>query len=215
MTNDIFASSENESTASTTPNVKVVSPIARALSPCLDEMAPLPLEDTLSPPPRIAFSPAPISETSQHEASYICPDTQAEFSWYFAIGSMINPTSLSLRKLEPLESYPGILRGWRLVFRGDCGMASILPIESQLPSLNNHSIPRDDFHGVLHRLTKDQMAKLDVIENSYERLEVYVECYDGRLQKATVYKMAESKLDPSKPDALPSERYLDIISVRR
>ena len=137
---------------------------------------------------------------------------------------MINPTSLKLRKLAPIDSRPAILRGWRLVFRGDCGMASILecdspllaPIDPQVdPSLQHRyrcsAPPRPDFHGVLHRLSMDQMRKLDVIESSYDRLEVYVDLYDGTRQKATVYKMAEEKLDPSVPDALPSERYLDII----
>jgi predicted heme/steroid binding protein len=70
----------------------------------------------------------------------------------------------------------------------------------------------DHFHGVLHRVTDAEMKALDVIEGSYDRLEVDVELYDGRRQKATVYKMDESKLDRSKPAGLPSERYLDIIS---
>jgi len=125
---------------------------------------------------------------------------------------MINPTSLRLRRLYPLESHPALLRGWRCVFRGDCGMASILPADSTLPSMNNHPIPRNDFHGVLHRLDEDMMARLDIIESAYERLTVEVELYDGRRQKATVYKMYEAKLDPMRPDTLPSERYLDIIS---
>jgi len=102
---------------------------------------------------------------------------------------MINPTSLSLRKLSPLESHAGVLRGWHLVFRGDCGMASLLPATSTLPSMHNHPVPRDDFHGVLHRLNREQMTKLDVIECSYDRLEVDVQLYDGRMQRATVYKV--------------------------
>lgn len=153
-----------------------------------------------------SLSPSPSPDSS----CYRCLDTGDEFYWCLAIGSMINPTSLALRKLAPLESYPAVLAGWRLVFRGDCGMASILPSDSPVLQLEPHRAvaPRDDFHGMLHRLNREQMMKLDVIESSYERLEVDVRMYDGRMQRATVYKMEERKLDPSKIDCLPSERYI-------
>ena len=158
------------------------------------------------------LSPSPISTSSHRESTHLDPNTGYLSEWYFAIGSMVNPTSLRLRKLTPLESYCGILRDWKLVFLGDCGMASILPCSSTAPATRAGPFHRGDFHGVLHRLPKEQMNKLDVIESSYDRLEVEIECYDGVTQRAVVYKMAEQKLDPSKPDALPSERYLDIIS---
>ena len=38
--------------------------------------------------------------------------------WYFAIGSMINPTSLMLRDLHPLESHPAMIHDFELIFSG-------------------------------------------------------------------------------------------------
>ena len=44
---------------------------------------------------------------------------------YFAIGSMTNEVSLSLRELTPISSKPAILRNHKLVFRGKGGMATV------------------------------------------------------------------------------------------
>jgi len=45
--------------------------------------------------------------------------------WYFAIGSMINPTSLSSRNLRPIESKPAELLDYTIGFHGPGGMAGV------------------------------------------------------------------------------------------
>jgi hypothetical protein len=47
--------------------------------------------------------------------------------WYFAIGSMTNPTSLETRNLTPLVSVPGEALDYKLYFYGGLGMAEALP----------------------------------------------------------------------------------------
>jgi len=121
--------------------------------------------------------------------------------WYFAIGSMMNITSMNLRGLFPKQSLPGILRGWELVFRGVGGMGDIDQKEGA------------SFHGILHQLTPAQFAMLDKIEMTYNRTPVNVECYDGTIVSAFAYKMDQKKLAVfSQVNNPPGERYLDIIT---
>lgn len=127
------------------------------------------------------------------------PPAKEEMLWYFAIGSMMNPTSMNLRNLHPKKSMPGILRDYKLVFRGGGGMGDVDPE------------PGASFHGVLHLLTPAEFTHLDAIEAIYDRLPVKVETYDGGSVDALAYKMDQTRMDKI-PDALPGERYLDIIA---
>jgi hypothetical protein len=69
---------------------------------------------------------------------------------YFAIGSMVNPTSLALRGLAPLNSQPAKLSGWALKFVGGAGMASAEVSDD----------PDAHIHGVLHCMTANDMRKV-------------------------------------------------------
>ena len=62
---------------------------------------------------------------------------EAEAFWYFAIGSMMHPTSMKNRNIVPLESVPGELFDYELVFTGGMGFAEAVPC------------PGSSFHGVL------------------------------------------------------------------
>ena len=95
------------------------------------------------------------------------PATPKEYLWYFAIGSMMNPTSMQLRNLFPRRSKPGILHGWSLVFRGPGGMGDI------------KEDPEGSFHGILHELTTAEFKHLDTIEGLYLRTAVTVLDYEG------------------------------------
>jgi len=129
------------------------------------------------------------------------PKKEEELLWYFAIGSMINLTSMNLRNLFPRQSMPGVLHGWKLVFRGVGGMGDI------------EEAAGESFHGVLHQLTCAEFQHLDSIEAVYKRTPVVVDTYDGRKINAFAYKMDPSKMGPqTQPDSLPGERYLDIIT---
>jgi hypothetical protein len=124
--------------------------------------------------------------------------------WNFAYGGNMNPRVLSeRRKIPPLESVAGCLRDYRLVFNTR-GFPWIEPTFANVM----HS-PGDCVHGVLHRLTPEQFARLDRYEwggVAYEHLELDVEAYDGREIRATVY----SARYVSRQKA-PSCRYLTII----
>lgn len=82
-----------------------------------------------------------LSQKSGSINASLLPNTE----WYLAIGSMINPVSLSLRNLKPIRSYPAYAPGWKLIFKGFAGMASI---EQDGVSC---------MHGVAHLMTKEDM----------------------------------------------------------
>ena len=69
--------------------------------------------------------------------------------------------------LEVRLTTAGILRDWKLVFRGMGGMGDI------------QAVPGASFHGILHHLTCAEFKHLDTIEATYLRTPVEVECYDG------------------------------------
>lgn len=114
---------------------------------------------------------------------------------------MCNPTSLNLRTIFPSRSVPGVLAGWKLMFRGAGGMGDV-----------DQGTDEDSFHGILHLVTPAEFKHLDSIESIYNRVQVPVKMYDGTVVEAGVYKMDRSKLAPGVPDALPGERYIDIIT---
>ena len=71
---------------------------------------------------------------------------------------MMNPTSLSNREIDPKESFPGEILNYKIFFFGSMGMAEALPEEGS------------SFHGVVHKLDLNSMARLDKIESIYTRL---------------------------------------------
>ena len=125
-------------------------------------------------------------------------DDKHIYIWYLAIGSMINPISLHLRDLTPLISYPAKCPNHRLVFRDPSGMADIQLCDGE------------EFHGVVHLLSIEQMIRLDQVEHMYKRITVKIIDYQQRSHIVYVYKM--SLIDQQeRPIGIPSERYLDII----
>ena len=125
--------------------------------------------------------------------------------WYFAIGSMMNPTSLRGRKLEPLSSRPAELLGFKLCFVFPKGMGSAASVDDD-PSCRG-------FHGVLHKMSAEQMKVLDKIELTYDRVVATARLYDGTLQECTVYcAVDEDGKSKNEKEHPPSERYLEILT---
>ena len=92
---------------------------------------------------------------------------------YFAIGSMMNPISLSMRGLHPVESRPGVLKGYELIFVMAHGMAAARKCNEERTEV------RKEIHGVLHRITKSEMETLDKSESTYViGNKVSIELYD-------------------------------------
>lgn len=128
------------------------------------------------------------------KAEIILPDGQ-KFSWYFAMGSMMNPISLYLRDIIPLISYPAKCPNYKIIFRSSGGMADI------------ETCPESEIHGVVHLLSDEQMIRLDAIELTYQRILVNSINYQEQSHFVYIYKMNVDNTS----SCLPSERYLDII----
>ncbi len=124
--------------------------------------------------------------------------------WNFAYGGNMNRRVLSeRRRISPLESVPGRLEDHRLAFNTR-GFPWIEPAFA-----NVEPSPGDCVHGVLHRLTEAQFARLDRYEwggVAYRHLELDVDAYDGRRVRARVYSARYVSREKS-----PSCRYLALI----
>jgi hypothetical protein len=124
-------------------------------------------------------------------------DEENDTFWYFAIGSMMSPISMENRGILPIQSVPGELIDYELLFSGGMGFAEA--------KARKHS----SFHGVLHLVDKDTMDRLDKLEIAYTRVDGTAHMYDGRTVTATVYtKDASSKYQENNP---PHQRYLDVM----
>ena len=71
---------------------------------------------------------------------------------YLAIGSMMNKVSLNIRGIHPTLSRPACLPGYELFFGMKDGFASVRRASGQ------------ELHGVLHRISSKELAKLDIME---------------------------------------------------
>jgi gamma-glutamylcyclotransferase (GGCT)/AIG2-like uncharacterized protein YtfP len=124
--------------------------------------------------------------------------------WNFAYGGNMNPRVLSHRRgIVPRESAAGRLRGYRLVFNTP-GVPLVEPAFA-----NVETAAGSEVHGVLHRLTFDQMARLDLFEGggkAYRHLNLEVQAYDGRTILARVYLAIRVTREKK-----PSCRYLNIL----
>eukprot|EP00966_Prymnesium_polylepis_P245205 5672531-Prymnesium_polylepis.2 len=95
--------------------------------------------------------------------------------YYFTIASMMNNVSLNARGLFSLESKPAELQDHDIISYGPLGMAGAVPA------------PGKSFHGVLHKLTAEDMAKLDKIEMSVARRPGKARLYDRAFVDCSVY----------------------------
>jgi len=124
--------------------------------------------------------------------------------WNFAYGGNMNPRVLGLRRgIEPLESVAGCLPGYRLVFNAP-GVPWVEPAFA-----NVEPRPGGEVHGVLHRMTAGQMARLDLFEGggmAYRHLDLEVRAYDGRSLSARVYSAVRATAERN-----PSCRYLNLL----
>jgi len=122
---------------------------------------------------------------------------------YFAIGSMMNPTSMKLRELKPVSSRPATLVDFRVTFRGPQGMAFAEAQEG------------GSWEGILHSLTPTDMEALDKIEMGYNRTPATCRLYNGEVLPCTVYTQNPEMVKTMGPEMMtenpPAERYVDII----
>lgn len=129
---------------------------------------------------------------------------------YFAIASMTNPDALASRGLRPLRSWPAELLGYELRFDlGRVGMADA------------RACAGASFHGVLHELSAEDWAALELIEAGYDRAAARARKYDGELASCFVFSAPRDKAT-GRPLAWlgsgadveplpPSQRYVELI----
>jgi len=131
-----------------------------------------------------------------------------EFVWYFGYGSNMNAAQMKQGKgVEALESVRAKLVGWKLVF-------NLKPILKAFGSMGNITEdPLSTVHGLLHKITPADLAKIDQFEGEgkfYKRVPLPVDTYDGRRIQANVY-VSFPDMDNFGECALPSLRYKKIL----
>ena len=87
----------------------------------------------------------------------------------------MNPQSLRNRGIHPISSSPAEIFGFDIKFSGTLGFADAVPSEGA------------SFHGVLHLVDSETMARLDALEIAYKRSFGQARLYDGTMVTATVY----------------------------
>ena len=112
---------------------------------------------------------------------------------------MMNPVSLNARGIFPVESKPAEILDYDIIFFGGSGMACAEPKEGK------------SFHGVVHKVSEDQMKILDSIEGTYGRVPSKAKLYDGSILDCSVYSDPTGKIDRSN-DKPPTERYITIMT---
>eukprot|EP00986_Skeletonema_menzelii_P002289 scaffold624_cov158-Skeletonema_menzelii.AAC.2 len=118
-------------------------------------------------------------------------------TYYFAIGSMMNPQSMRNRRIHPKSSCPAELFGFALRFSGVLGFADAVPAEGS------------SIHGVLHLVDAETMARLDALEIAYRRVNGQARLYDGTIVTATVY--TKEAFTSTQKDNPPQQRYLELL----
>ena len=123
--------------------------------------------------------------------------------WYFAYGAnMASTVFVERRGMRPLATETARLSGWRLAFEQP-GIPCVEPVFATVIRAPNETV-----HGVLYRLTADDIALLERFEGAgayrYETLQVAAS-NSGRVDALVL--VAKKRLT----GRLPSERYLQIL----
>jgi len=120
---------------------------------------------------------------------------------YFAFGANMSSSVLRRRGIEILSREPARLPGYRLVF----DLAGFPWIEPAFASIERH--PEREVHGVLYRLTPDQLARIDSYEGrAYSFIEVEVEGASSGTTRCRTYRSRRAT-----PGLRPSRRYLRVL----
>ncbi len=141
------------------------------------------------------------------------PSNYPEYVYNFAYGSNMHPNVLSgRRKLQPIESIPGVLEGWQLTF----DLRGVPGVEPCFGNIKEN--PQSEIHGVLHKLTSKDFKRLIATEggsrenvNGYIPTKVNVHAYDGRMIEAYALVVRRTSSSILNQHALPSARYMGLL----
>jgi gamma-glutamylcyclotransferase len=125
--------------------------------------------------------------------------------WYFAYGANMHDSAFRVRRrIQPLELRCGHIKGYRLRFNLEGR-----PRGKGAPA-NLHPDPDAEVWGVLYRITRRDLIRLDSTEGvpgrGYRHVEIEAEDQDGRVIAAVTY-MAQGK----EVDGKPSLRYITLL----
>ena len=131
---------------------------------------------------------------------------------YFGFGSNISMVSLRAKGVNPSNSQPAVLKGWKLRFN----VQHFFRNEGGVGNIEHTGNPEDRVIGILHECPDESLEPLDATEAygyGYDRISIDVEVLDDvsgepRLVEALTYVGMPGFIDNS---CLPSRRYLNII----
>lgn len=125
--------------------------------------------------------------------------------WYFAYGANMHDSAFRVRRgIQPLEHRSGRIKGYRLRFN-----LAGRPSGKAAPA-NLHPDPDAEVWGVLYRITRRDLIRLDSTEGvpgrGYRHVVIEAEDRNGRVIPAVTY-MAPGK----EVDGKPSLRYITLL----
>jgi hypothetical protein len=129
----------------------------------------------------------------------------SEFVWNFAYGANMSSFKLTqTRNIQPLESIPAILPGYRLAFNHRGGMGNVM--EQEEDEEGSSQLP---VHGVLHKLKLIDYLALLEMEHEYLPIEILAHSYDEREIPAVVLKSPKERCIE---EGLPvPQRYMNLL----
>lgn len=150
---------------------------------------------------------------SDSSCELLFPSVYPKYVYNFAFGANMFPRVLTgRRKIQPVESIPGVLEGWQLTF----DLRGIPALEPCFGNIKEN--PQSEVHGVLHKMTGIEFKHLLATEggsgvdpNGYIPRQVIVHAYDGRLIEAYALVVRQTSSSIVTQHALPSARYMSLL----
>jgi gamma-glutamylcyclotransferase (GGCT)/AIG2-like uncharacterized protein YtfP len=144
------------------------------------------------------------------------PAVEGESVWHFSYGANMNYYTLAQRGVRVLSRDAAHIvdKNTRMVFTHRGGYATLETLQEpstaeavqrpqRFPPLREH------VHGVLYKLSKDDLKRLSEKEGGYKLQEVEVETYDGKRHIAMAYVSSSMAKLPT--EVMPTETYMRLL----
>lgn len=144
------------------------------------------------------------------------PAVEGECVWHFSYGANMNYYTLAQRGVRVLSRDAAHIvdKNTRMVFTHRGGYATLqkLPEEQTADSVQRpQRFPplREHVHGVLYKLSQDDLKRLSEKEGGYKLQEVEVETYDGKRHKAMAF--VSTHMATLAAEVVPTETYMRLL----